>query len=100
MTAIDFLVEKLKLESIDLSLWHQNLINKALEMERKQMEEICFETLATCDKEFNVSLVEYFDSVREKALKKINSECQCFRLGEGSPWQTYLCEIHKENKIK
>jgi hypothetical protein len=33
MTAIDFLVEKLKLESIDLSLWHQNLINEAKEIE-------------------------------------------------------------------
>lgn len=33
MTAIDFLVEKLKLESIDLSLWHQNLIDEAKEME-------------------------------------------------------------------
>ena len=38
MTAIDFLVEKLKLESIDLSLWHQNLIDEANENLRKQIE--------------------------------------------------------------
>ena len=37
MTAIDWLVEKLKLESIDLSLWHQNLIDEANENLRKQM---------------------------------------------------------------
>jgi hypothetical protein len=24
-------------------------------------------------------------------------ECKCFRLGEGSKWQTYLCDIHNEN---
>ena len=35
MTAIDFLVEKLKLESIDLSLWHQNLIDEANEKYKK-----------------------------------------------------------------
>lgn len=23
-------------------------------------------------------------------------ECKCFRLGEGSKWQTYHCEIHNE----
>jgi hypothetical protein len=23
-------------------------------------------------------------------------ECKCFRLGEGSKWQTYLCDIHNE----
>lgn len=22
-------------------------------------------------------------------------ECKCFRLGVGSPWQIYLCEIHR-----
>jgi hypothetical protein len=71
MTAIDFLVEKLKLESIDLSLWHQNLINEAKEMERKQLEEAHYRGFC-------------------------NANCQCFRLGEGSPWQTYLCEIHKD----
>ena len=36
-TAIDFLIEKLKLESIDLSKWHQNLINEAKEMEKQQI---------------------------------------------------------------
>jgi hypothetical protein len=24
-------------------------------------------------------------------------ECKCFRLGEGSKWQTYHCDIHNEN---
>lgn len=24
-------------------------------------------------------------------------KCKCFRLGEGSKWQTYNCEIHNEN---
>jgi hypothetical protein len=38
MTAIDFLVEKLKLESIDLSLWHQNLIDEANEMLKQQLD--------------------------------------------------------------
>ena len=23
-------------------------------------------------------------------------ECKCFRLGEGSKWQTYHCDIHNE----
>jgi len=37
MTAVEFLVEKIKLEIIDLSKWHQNLIDKAKEMERNQI---------------------------------------------------------------
>lgn len=37
MTAIEYLVEKLKLESIDLSKWHNNLIYRAKEMERNQI---------------------------------------------------------------
>jgi len=71
MTAIDFLVEKLKLESIDLSLWHQNLIDEANKNLRKQINN-------AYDKGF------------------LDANCQCFRLGDGSPWQTYLCEIHKD----
>jgi hypothetical protein len=49
MTAIDFLIEKLKLESIDLSLWHQNLINEAKEMERKQSHQYA-EFAIRCDR--------------------------------------------------
>jgi hypothetical protein len=37
ITAIEFLIEKLKLESIDLSKWHQNLINEAKEIEKQQI---------------------------------------------------------------
>jgi hypothetical protein len=37
ITAIEWLVEKLKLESIDLSKWHNNLINEAKEMEKQQI---------------------------------------------------------------
>jgi hypothetical protein len=37
ITAIDFLIEKLKLESIDLSKWHQNLINEAKNIEKQQI---------------------------------------------------------------
>jgi hypothetical protein len=41
MTAVEYLVEKLKLESIDLSKWHNNLIDKAKEMERNQIIRAC-----------------------------------------------------------
>jgi hypothetical protein len=33
MTAVEWLVDKLKLESIDLSKWHNNLIKQAKELE-------------------------------------------------------------------
>ena len=47
-----------------------HFLDQAKKMEEKQMKEICFKTLETCDEEFNGSLVEYFESVREKVFKK------------------------------
>ena len=38
MTAVEWLVDKLKLESIDLSKWHNNLIKQSKEMEKEQTE--------------------------------------------------------------
>jgi len=71
MTAIDFLVWELKKEYKWFPSTQSELILKAKEMEEKQLAEAHYKGF-------------------------FNANCQCFRLGEGSPWQTYLCEIHKE----
>jgi len=95
MTAIDFLVEKLKLESIDLSLWHQNLIDEANKMLKQQMKEAQIHYVGD-SLGFKTILENQFEDWYNEKYGNKNSECQCFRLGDGSPWQTYLCEIHKE----
>lgn len=98
MTVIEMLVEELKKRSIDLTLWHSDLLSKAFEMDNHLIKTA-----------YNEGYEKGLKDGGELKLKDVNlskkgetliNECQCFRLGEGSPWQTYLCEIHKENKIK
>lgn len=38
-----------------------------------------------------------WENKRAFLLPSKEDECKCFRLGEGSPWQTYNCKIHNEN---
>lgn len=113
MNVIELLVEELKKRSIDLTLWHKDLLSKAFEMDNYLTKKAYNEGYENGFKdgsqikikEFELSkqkIVDTYLSGYENGAKDIDDsiefidECKCFRLGEGSPWQTYLCEIHKE----
>jgi hypothetical protein len=71
MTAIDFLVEKLKLESIDLSLYHQNLINKAKEMERDQLIMFGTQCMVEVEKDSGLGSIRIYELFFDKKFNKL-----------------------------